>query len=801
MINEEKNDYHLKQINEQAIQLGLKDSTPLKLKTLINFWAIKNWVKKHFHEGSKYHVRINLNIPKTELTTKIQKRHELCRVITEYLYEKSTSLKIDDTKEDILIEFSVLELKQVIDSKKSLFNITATIDDIEDTLFYLSRIESIKIEGGFLVVHNKLTIDRLEKNNRIQYKESDYGKLGQFYQQKVQQIHIVGEYAKKMIRNYNEALQFVDDYFNLNYSSFLNKYFPGSRQTEIKRTLTPEKFKRLFGELSVNQLEIINDSQNQYIVVAAGPGSGKTRVLVHKLASLLLAEDVKHEQLLMLTFSRAAATEFKKRLIDLIGNAASYIEIKTFHSYCFDLLGRIGSLDQTDNVLHDTIQKIRNGEIEINRITKTVLVIDEAQDINNDEYELIITLIDLNEEMRVIFVGDDDQNIYGFRGADSKYMQQLIVQKNAAKYELTENYRSKANIVSFANQWATNINRRLKSQPGFAINSEPGNISITQYSTSNLIVPLANSIMNTGLSGSTCILTKTNDEAMLLTGLLIKNGLAAKLIQSNDGFNLTNLFEIRHFSNLIFQNEDSPIISQESWDEAIRQLATYCKGSNQLDLVLKIINEFNLVNQKRKYKSDWTSFLVESKLEDFTNIDSETIFVSTIHKAKGKEFDNVFLLLDQLRPYDDETKRQLYVAITRAKSNLHIHYNESFLRGYLQESIVHRFDNNHYPEPEHLSIWLTHREVYLGYFEYVQQRMSGLQSGKNLTILDDGLGNTNGKPLIKYSRKFADQLKEYSDKGYKLSNAKINFIVYWNNKDKALESKIILPEITLTKEK
>jgi ATP-dependent DNA helicase RecQ len=169
---------------------------------------------------------------------------------------------------------------------------------------------------------------------------------------------------RKMIRNYNEALQFVDDYFSLNYSSFLTKYFPGSRQTEIKRTLTPEKFKRLFGELSVNQLEIINDSQNQYIVVAAGPGSGKTRVLVHKLASLLLAEDVKHEQLLMLTFSRAAATEFKKRLIDLIGNAASYIEIKTFHSYCFDLLGRIGSLDQTDNVLKDAIQKIRNGEIE-----------------------------------------------------------------------------------------------------------------------------------------------------------------------------------------------------------------------------------------------------------------------------------------------------------------------------------------------------------------------------------------------------------------------------------------------------
>ena len=115
--------------------------------------------------------------------------------------------------------------------------------------------------------------------------------------------------------------------------------------------------------------------------MAAGPGSGKTRVLVHKLASLLLTEDVKHEQLLMLTFSRAAATEFKKRLLELIGNAANFIEIKTFHSYCFDLLGRVGSLPDakmSKRQLRNQVQ--RNRDI---RITKTVLVVDEAQDMNS----------------------------------------------------------------------------------------------------------------------------------------------------------------------------------------------------------------------------------------------------------------------------------------------------------------------------------------------------------------------------------------------------------------------------------
>src|SRR5690606_35194272 len=116
--------------------------------------------------------------------------------------------------------------------------------------------------------------------------------------------------------------------------------------------------------------------------------------------------------LLMLTFSRAAATEFKKRLLKLIGNAANFIEIKTFHSYCFDLLGKMGSLEKSDMVLQHTVDKIRSGEVEASRITKTVLVIDEAQDINADEFSLIQALMTQNEEMRVIAVGDDDQNIY-----------------------------------------------------------------------------------------------------------------------------------------------------------------------------------------------------------------------------------------------------------------------------------------------------------------------------------------------------------------------------------------------------
>lgn len=792
--------YHLKELNERALQEGIADSTPLKLRTIINFWAIKNWIKKHFVDGPGHYVRIKPVIEKEAIRTKLEKRHWLASRITEYLYNKSLEITSEPGTKEILIEFSVLELKEMAERQQEMFAVSVSHDDIEDALFYLSRMDAIKIEGGFLVVYNRLTIDRLEKNPRIQYKESDYEKLGQFYQQKVQQIHIVGEYAKKMIQNYTEALQFVEDYFSLNYSSFLNKYFPGSRQTEIKRTLTPAKFQKLFGSLSVNQLKIINDSQHQYIVVAAGPGSGKTRVLVHKLASLLLTEDVKHEQLLMLTFSRAAATEFKKRLKELIGNAAAFIEIKTFHSYCFDLLGRVGNLEEAENVVKTAVEKIRSGDIERNRMTKTVLVVDEAQDMNVDEFSLIRALMDANEDMRVILVGDDDQNIFAFRGADSKYMQKLLTENNAIKYELTENYRSKPNIVAITNQWAATIRQRLKTQPSFPVRDENGDISINEYHTdSGLIVPLSTAVSQTELAGTTCILTTTNEEAMLGSGLLRKNGRSARLIQSNEGFSLYNLYELRYFSDRVLKDENDPVISPECWSEAVRRLSLHARQSRNLELALNVIRKFESVNERKKYKSDWKTFLFESRMEDFISIHSETIYVSTIHKAKGKEFDNVFILLNQFRPNDDEEKRQLYVALTRAKNNLHIHYNGSYLQCLTAENLVYRRNNTRFPEPEHLALSLTHRDVKLGYFEYVQHRMNGLYSGSPLTKAEDGLGNSDHQLLIKYSNSFRQHLESYFEKGYNLKSATVNFIVYWKNPEKDLESKIILPEIILEK--
>ena len=67
-----------------------------------------------------------------------------------------------------------------------------------------------------------------------------------------------------------------------------------------------------------------------------------------------------------------------------------------------------------------------------------------------------------NRDRDIFAVGDDDQNIYEFRGSNSKYLQEFITKYGAIKYEMVRNYRSCQNIVLFANAFANTIRKRMK---------------------------------------------------------------------------------------------------------------------------------------------------------------------------------------------------------------------------------------------------------------------------------------------------------------------------------------------------
>lgn len=789
-----------KEINECALEDGITTSNVKNIRTILYYYTIKNYIKKAENQETG-NLQLVPTLPYSNLFDKHQKRIDLCHFILEYIYSKFQDKSNAEQKNSAVV-FSLVELFNNYKTSSLLsasHNISLT--EFEEALLYLSKIGSLRIEGGFLVIYNGMEIKRLITDNKIRYKVDDYRYLNEFYKQKIRQIHIVGEFANLMVRDYNAALQFVQDYFVMDFKKFITKYFKGNRQQEIDRNITPQKYHQLFNELSDIQSLIINDAESKYIVVAAGPGSGKTRVLVHKLASLLILEDVKHEQLLMLTFSRAAATEFKKRLRELIGNAANFVDIKTFHSYCFDLLGKIGSLEGVKDVVQNASDMILSGEVEPGKIIKNVLVIDEAQDMDVHEFNLVKSLMHINDDMRVIAVGDDDQNIYEFRGSNSDHIINLIETYGAKKYEMVENYRSAKSIISLGNEFVKSITKRMKTAPVEAIKDDVGTVMITHHKSKNLEEPLVNQLINTYKSNKACVLTTTNEEALQILGLLNKKGIPAKLIQSLDGFSLYNLLEVRYFLGFIDKHLNSPVIPDQLWEKAKAYLTNNFSTSNCLEICNNLFKEFESTTPT-KYRTDLEEFIRESKYEDFYNEEENVILISTIHKSKGREFDTVYILLNNKFALNDEEKRQLYVGITRAKEALYIHSNTDIFSNITLPSIVHQNDVTLYQKPNELSLQLTHKDVFLNFFKDKKSLIVRLRSGQALTVKEDvlyvRLGNASNC-VAKFSKSCLEKIKHLNKQGYKINSAEIRFIVAWKSLEDTSETAIILPTLHFKK--
>ena len=274
---------------------------------------------------------------------------------------------------------------------------------------------------------------------------------------------------------------------------------------------------------------------------------------------------------------------------------------------------------------------------------KSVLVIDEAQDMDKNEFALVQALIHANDDMRIIAVGDDDQNIYEFRGSDSKYLHSLIEEYGAVKYEMEENFRSKGRIVALSNAFIASLSNRMKSSPIQAVNNEPGTVEIAYHTSDRIEEAVANDVIKNYKGGKACVLTNTNYEALQIQGILTKKGIRVKLIQSNDGFRLYNLAEVRFFLKSIDANLKSPVINDDLWSAAKRLEEAYA-DSTCLSNCLNMIAEFESVNSI-KFRTDLEEFIKESNYDDFYSEDYEAVYVSTIHKAKGREFDTVFLLI------------------------------------------------------------------------------------------------------------------------------------------------------------
>jgi ATP-dependent DNA helicase RecQ len=157
------------------------------------------------------------------------------------------------------------------------------------------------------------------------------------------------------------------------------------------------------------------------------------------------------------------------------------------------------------------------------------------------------------------------------------------------------------------------------------------------------------------------------------------------------------------------------------------------------------------------------------------------------------------LMLDNFSQATDESKRLLYVAMTRAKQNLTIHMNSNYLDNLSANNLERIEDRAEYLPPNEMVMQLTHKDVWLDDFIYRQNIVSQFISGDQLIVKENECVNSKGKVVLKFSRQYVRQIESLERKCYVLARAKVNFIVYWQKEGSDKEVKIILPELYFEK--
>ena len=168
-----------------------------------------------------------------------------------------------------------------------------------------------------------------------------------------------------------------------------------------------------------------------------------------------------------------------------------------------------------------------------------------------------------------------------------------------------------------------------------------------------------------------------------------------------------------------------------------------------------------------------------------------------MHKAKGKEFDSVFIYA----PYHEgfvsaEELRALYVAVTRARKNLSIHTDARLIDAIKAPNLTRQIERAEYSPPSELMIQAWHADVHLDYFldPYRQKICKNLQSG-DLLDYRDGSCYFKGCKIIRFSNSFKERLQKIASTGYHPYEVLVRYVVFWKKQETNDRSLILLPEL------
>ena len=433
-------------------------------------------VRKHDAES----VRVTLKREWHSLAAIAQRRRAGAERLLEHLLSRRPP---GSRGNDLLAETTFGSLVQAVEGDPDL---RGQVKDsrrlVDRSLMWLHEQEVIRLNRGLTVFRPALTIHLTPE--RRGFTQSDFQSLQLHYDEAVRQVHVMAEFAQQGLSSIADAVRLSLDYFTLGEREFLRRWLP-ERDRELSRQTTPESWRDIVESLRnpAQRRLVADDRENTNVLVLAGPGSGKTLVLVHRIAYLIRVRREDPRGILALAYNRHAAVEIRRRLGELIGDDSRGVMVFTCHALAMRLVGATFSerADRTDSehfqkVLKEAAALLRGEglapeEAEESRARMLAgfrwILVDEYQDVGDEEYDLISalagrTLSDAEAKLTLFAVGDDDQNIYAFKGSSVRYIRSFELDYNARPKFLTDNYRSTRHIIEAANTVIEPARDRMK---------------------------------------------------------------------------------------------------------------------------------------------------------------------------------------------------------------------------------------------------------------------------------------------------------------------------------------------------
>ncbi|MFE3030168.1 UvrD-helicase domain-containing protein [Streptomyces canus] len=447
--------------------------------------------------------------------------------------------------------------------------------------------------------------------------------------------------------------------------------------------------------LTDEQLAVVEQPWDARILVTAGAGAGKTHTLVRRLDALCGHEDpeqaLEAAEILVLTFSRAAARELRER-ISRHGERAHRVRARTFDAWAYEVLlqaqpnGDWGAVGFDERIAAAT-RAIEKGALEVgDSVPPAHVVIDEVQDLLGGRRELVETLLDrYQDSCGFTVVGDAAQSVYGFQIEDlgeradetGRFFDWLRCSypDDLVELRLTRNFR------------ATTAEARIALAHGPLLQqvTDPDDAGRLYDELRDLLLDPANGMGDLDdvftldglrdLSDTCAVLTRDNQQALVVSGLLHANGIdhrlrrpleerpvpywVAELLHRTEATGLTEDRFRTLLSEILLPYEPD---AAALWTVLRRVARGSGRGVLDLDRLRRTVADGRFPDEA-------------------ADPENARIVVSTVHRAKGLEFDRVIVLtpppLAELRKrYQDELDlpaeaRALYVAMTRARQDLY----------------------------------------------------------------------------------------------------------------------------------